>query len=122
MPILRKAKIYITNPDLNPTFLKDTPVVLNKDYTQLYSKYFKKYAIATVNICGLSQYGFDPEKRDYTTLVDNGEWCHIELSGVDFMDAEGSVRATDLTDLRTLSDTDFWNLPDPALSDSDEEF
>ena len=117
MPILSKVKMYITNPDLNPTFLEDTPVVLNKDYTQLdivCSKYFKKNAIASVNICGLSQYGFDPGKRDSTTLVDNGEWCHIELSGVDFMNAEGWVRAKDLTDLRTL--------PDPALSDSDEEF
>jgi len=55
MPILSKVKMYITNPDLNPTFLEDTPVVLNKDYTQLYSKYFKKNAIATVNICGLNK-------------------------------------------------------------------
>lgn len=112
MPISSRIKGYFTNPDLNPTFAKDTPVVLNKDYTQsdpVCSKYLTKNAIGSVIECGLSQYAFDPEKGSFTTLVDSEEWCFIEVTTpfADFLESEDWVRAKDLTDLGTLSEEEF---------------
>lgn len=114
MPISNTITGFMTNSGLNPTFAEDTPVVLNKDYTQfdsVCSRFLTKNAIGSVMQCGLSIYAFDPVTNNFTTLVDSEEWCFVETATssfeADFEESQCWVRAKDLTDLRTLSDEEF---------------
>lgn len=114
MPISNTTTGFMTNSGLNPTFAENTPVVLNKDYTQfdsLCSRYLTKNAVGSVMQCGLSIYASDPITNKFTTLVDSEEWCFVEISTPSFEavfeESQCWVRAKDLTDLRTLSDEDF---------------
>jgi len=112
MPISTTVTGFMTNPEINPTFLEYTPVILEKDYTQLdpfCSKYLKKNAIGETIKCGLSIYAFDPQTNRCTKLVDEEEWCFIEIATpvADFEESQCWVKAKDLTDLRTLSNEDL---------------
>lgn len=63
----------MTNPSINSTFLEDTTVLVNKDYTRLdphWNKYLTKNAVGGIIECGLSKYEYDPETKKYTKLVD----------------------------------------------------
>lgn len=104
----------MTNPELNPTFLEDTPVVLDKDYTQsdpFCSRYLTKNAVGTVVQCGLSEYAYNSEEDGYNKLIDETDWCFIEVATprAYFENSQCWVKAEDLIDLTTLSDEDLIN-------------
>ncbi len=106
--------ISMTNPLISPTFLKDTPVILDKDYTQydpFCSRYLTKNAVGRTIQCGLSKYAYDPETNQYSKLIDGEEWCFLEVATpiADFDNSEDWVKAEDLLSLRTLSDEDLVN-------------
>ncbi len=74
MPLLITG--FMTNPLINPTFPEDTPVILDKDYTQydpFCSRYLTKNAVGEIIQCGLSKYAYDPEKNSCSKLVDGEE-------------------------------------------------
>lgn len=114
MAISVKSPALMTNPSINPTFTEDTFVILDEDYTQLdpvCSRYLTKNAIGRIVQCGYSQYTYDPETGDYTNLVNEDEWCWLELATpvADFENSEGFVKAKNLLDLLTLSDEELVN-------------
>jgi len=114
MAISVKSTAFMTNPLIIPTFLKNTPVLLDKDYTQhdrFCSPYLTKNAVGMITQCGLSKYAYDSETRSYTKLIDGRDWCFIELATprADFENSEDWVKAEDLIDLRTLSDEELVN-------------
>ena len=110
------STVFLKNPEIIPTFLEDTGIVLLRDYTQLdpfCSKYLINGVFGTVLECGLSVYGYDPKTDDYSKLVDKSEWCFIEFITpiADFDNSEGFVKAKDL---RRISKLDceidsFWS-------------
>jgi len=105
----------MTNSLINPTFTEDTPVILDKDYTQsdpFCSRYLNKKtknAIGEIIQCGLSKYAYDLETDSYSNLVDGEEWCFLELATTiaDFDNSQCWVKAKNLINLRTLSDDDL---------------
>lgn len=112
MPNSTTITAFMNNPELNPTFMEGTPVILDKDYTQLdpfCSRYLTKNAIGEIIQCRLSKYAYEPKTDDYTKLVDGCEWCFIELATpiAGFDNSQCWVKAKDLIDLRTLSDEDL---------------
>lgn len=114
MNISVKSTAFMTNPLISPTFLEDTPIVLNKDYTQLdpfCSRYLTKNVVGTVIKCGLSEYAYDSEADEYSKLVDGKDWCFIEIVTpvADFENSQCWVKAEDLIDLTTLSNEDLIN-------------
>lgn len=99
------STVFLKNPQINPTFLEDTPIMLIQDYTQMdCSEHFINGAVGNVLDCGLSVYGYDPKTDDLTKLVDGSEWCFIELetSIPDFDNSEGFVRVKDLRPLSKM--------------------
>lgn len=51
----------MTNPQIKPTFLEDTVIVLTKDYTKLdplCNRHFKKGVVGYVIACGHSIYAY----------------------------------------------------------------
>ncbi len=110
MSISSTGQAFRKNSKLKPTFSKNTPVILNKDYTQfdhVFSKFLTKNAVGQAMYCGSSLYAYDPGTRRYNTLIDGEEWCFLEIETPLFEeyleDSSGWVKAKDLTDLRTLS-------------------
>ena len=105
MPISTTVQAFMKNSKLKPIFSYNTPVILNKDYTQfdhVFSEFLTKKAVGEVMYCGSSLYAYDPETRSYNTLVDGDEWCFIEIATpffeADFEESQCWVRAKDLTD------------------------
>lgn len=98
---------FFDNPQIKPVFLEDTSVILTKDYTDLdpfCHNSFTKGSVGSIQRCGLSIYGYSSETSDYTNLLDNNEWCLIELTGPHFEESEGCVMAKDL---RLLTEEDL---------------
>lgn len=103
---------FMTNPSIVSRFPEETPVVLEKDYTEIdpfCSPYLTKNAVGMTIQCSLSKYTRDPETGEYTLLVDNDEWCLIEIITpvADFDNSEGWVKAKDLFDYSNISDEDL---------------
>ena len=114
MNITVRGTTFMTNPEINPTFLENTALVLDKDYTQtdpFCSRYLIKNVLGLVSKCGLSKYAYDSETQEFTKLVDGADWCFIEILTpvADFDSSECFVKAEDLIDLKTLSEEDLIN-------------
>lgn len=91
--------LFLENPQIEPAFLKETSVILTKDYTDsdpLSHNSFTKGSVGSIQKGGLSIYGYNPETSDYTILLDSNEWCLIELTEPPFEESEGCVMAKDL--------------------------
>lgn len=101
---------FLENPQIKPAFLKDTTVILTKDYSKLDPicekclEFFTNGAVANIRDCGLSVYGYNEETDRYTDLIDENEWCYIELAGATFDESWGYVMAKDL---RMLTKKDY---------------
>lgn len=106
MTIPSDITVFLTNPEIKPSFLEDTIVVLTRDYIKvdpLANKYLekrrkKKDAVGRVIACGQSRYGFSDETEGFSGLVDNSEWSLVEVGATvpDFNHLEGWVKAEDL--------------------------
>lgn len=108
--------MFLGNENIKPTFSEGTPVIVTKDYSEIdpyCMRCFTKGAAGHVLGCGMSSYSYDPETNFFTKLVENTEWCCVELSGVGLDEAEGHVK---VEDLYMVSDKDYENYSD---SDSD---
>lgn len=106
-----KMTSFDTNPQLKPTFLKDTVVTLTKDYTELdpvLNEYLEKGTPGRVVECGLSMYGFNKETQEFSILIDNEEWCALELppTEMDHDNTDGWVKAKDLKEF-TIEDLEL---------------
>ena len=109
MTIRSDITIFRTNPQLKPTFLEDTVIILTKDYKALdplCNRYLEKGVPGVVKVCGLSIYAFSEDTKDFSKLVDGDEWCEIEVQSLepDLDYSEGCVKAEDL---REVSDEDL---------------
>ena len=96
--------VFLTNSQIKPTFLEDTVIVLTKDYTTLdpvCNRYLEKDVSGTVIACGHSIYAFNEDTQRFSTLIDDDEWCLIEVqpSIPDFDYTEGWVKAKDLREV-----------------------
>lgn len=91
---------FNTNPEIKPTFLEDTLVVLKKDYTEVNGPHFTENQLCTILKCGVSKYRshFFKGRRVSTDLVDNSEYCSVEIDvpREDGYTANGCVKAEDL--------------------------
>lgn len=98
---------FLENPRIKSAFLKDTVVILTKDYSKLDPpslEFFTKGAVANIRYSGLSTYGYNQERNDYTDLGNENEWCYIEVVAATFEKCGGHVMAKDL---RTLTKKDL---------------
>ncbi len=96
--------VFLTNSQLKPTFPEDTVIILTKDYTTLdplCNRYLEKGVAGTVNACGHSIYSFSEQTQRFSILVDDSEWCLIEVVPPipDFDYSEGWVKAEDLREI-----------------------
>ena len=96
--------VFLTNSQLKPTFSEDTVIILTKDYTRfdpVCNRYLEKGVPGTVMMCGLSIYAFNEDTESFSTLIDDNEWCLIEVepSIPDFDYKEGYVKAKDLREI-----------------------
>lgn len=99
MMYLEGVSIFLGNDNINSTFLEDTFVIVTKDYSEInpyHMRCFTKGAVGHVLCCGISKYSYDSETQFFTKLVENTEWCYVELSGVDLDEAKGYVKVEDL--------------------------
>ena len=91
---------FNTNPEINPTFLEDTLVVLKKDSTEVHGPHFTENQLCTILKCGASKYisHYFNGRRVSTDLVDNSEYCSVEIAvpWEDGSTANGCVKAEDL--------------------------
>ena len=89
-----------SNPQITPSFLEDTVVSLKKDYTDVCNENFKKKACGAVIGCGFCKYQYPFTDGEIVShkLVDEEEWCYLELllSTADPLNDRGSVRGKDL--------------------------
>ena len=93
------VETFNTNPEINPTFLEDTLVVLKKDYTEAHDTPFTENELCTILKCGLSKYiNHIFQGRVSTDLVDNTEYCSVEIDvrWEEGYTADGCVKAEDL--------------------------
>ena len=96
---------FFENPRIKSAFLEDTLVILTRDYSKLDPpslEFFTKGAVANIRHCGLSTYGYNQERNDYTYLGNENEWCYIEVEACE--EYGGHVMAKDL---RTLTKKDL---------------
>ncbi len=101
--------VFLDNPQIKPTFLKDTSVILTKAYTDLdpfSHDSFTEGSVGSIQRSGLFIYAYDRETSKFSILVDSNEWCLIELTGPHFEESEGCVMAKDLR-LFTIEDEDL---------------
>lgn len=96
-------------PTLYPLypFSEGTPVMVTKDYSEIdpyYMQCFTRGAVGIVLSCGMSIYSYDSETQFFTKLVEDTEWCLVDLAGPPFEKAEGFVK---VEDLYILTDQDF---------------
>lgn len=104
MPNSSDITVFMINPQLKSTFFEDTVIILTKDYTTLdpvCNRYLKKDVPGTVIACGHSIYAFNKDTQRFSTLIDDNEWCLIEVqpSISDFDYTEGWVKAKDLREV-----------------------
>ncbi len=103
---------FVTNPSIVSRFPEATIILVNKDYPEITtysSPYLAKNVIGVTVKCGLSRCTYDPKTYDDTILLDDDEWCLIEIMTpvADFENSECCVKAKDLLDYRTLSKEDL---------------
>jgi len=95
----------IINPNILPTYSEDTVAFLEQDYTRLnVNKYFtkgkgyKKYAVCSRIVCGLSEYPQSPITGEIIGETDGLEWCFVSVATerADPCHDEDCVKAKDL--------------------------
>jgi len=90
-----------TNPQIKPTFEENSVVILTKDYSELDPRFnpsLKKDTCVVVEICGLSFYGYNEKTNDFDILVNDEEWCQVDVGPTEYNleDSDECVKAEDL--------------------------
>ena len=95
------TNLFLTNPQINPTFAENSIVILTKDYSELDSGFnpsLKKDTPGVIILCGLSLYGYNEQTNDFDLLVDGDEWCQVDVGPTihNLYDSNDWVKGEDL--------------------------
>jgi len=114
---VEEVAIFLGNENIKSTFSEGTSVMVTKDYSEI-DPYCMPCFTKGVKIedfkghvlcCGISSYSYDPETQFFTKLVENIEWCYVELSGVGLDEAEGYVKVENLEMVTDENYDQIWS-------------